>query len=163
MRIVQYDIVGQDESAEVGRIYTGDCDNPIRVWFPDATRALKKRYNPYFESTDEAIKKCKSFPAGKRAEWDLFIASWRELMQDDPGLTTASPQAGLTCGMVFQLESWREEVEKICGGLGPDPKPPSENPLSVVKTVAIAAAVIAGALVVISFTPQIKALLPGSK
>jgi hypothetical protein len=149
--------------APVGAVYAGDCDQLIRVWFPDGVQNLKAHYDPYFEATDAAVKACPALPVLDRQSWDLFVGQWRILKQKDTTILSAGADAITVCGMVKSLDGWREKLAQVCHIPGGEVVEPKNTPADTLRVVGYTAMVVAGAFLIITFAPQIKALLPGKK
>lgn len=144
--------------ARTGAIYTGDCDQLIRVWVPDSVEALKARYDPYFQATDAAVKACKGIPPLERQTWDLFMNGWNEFRIKPSSYGTAGPDAITACGMVRTLDGWRDQrLPQWCNVPGGEPKPqktPVEELASLVKWGVIG---VGGIVLLTTFLPEIRA------
>lgn len=165
-----YAIVGiaPDQIGAVGRVDGGEC--PIDGWrqiiWPSDVDRTKARVDVYFESADATVQGCSTFPTAQRPAWNKFIASWRAVRERPTAFTGARTELNNVCQMSSDLDGWYKVIREHCKLQGPEPPvppPPTPSPVgevtSLVKWVAIGGAVIGGAVLLIAYTPEIKAAL----
>lgn len=140
------------KSINVGRVLP-------RFVTPSDVRDLKNRVNAFVLAEDAAVDACAAIPAGPRAGWKAFVASWKSYFSEEDAWLSAGAQ-------MDEGEAYEEDLGKwqamIAGNKCTPNAPPSTSldpPLfggddktkggdwqSTAKTVAIAGAVIAVAI-----------------
>ena len=139
-------------SVNIGRVLP-------RFVTPSDVRDLKNRVNAFVLAEDAAVDACAAIPAGPRAGWKAFVASWKSYFSEEDAWLNAGAQ-------MDEGEAYEEDLGKwqamIAGYKCTPNAPPSTSldpPLfggddktkggdwqSTAKTVAIAGAVIAVAI-----------------
>ncbi|MEO8800820.1 MAG: hypothetical protein ABI551_23215 [Polyangiaceae bacterium] len=138
---------------EVGRILP-------RFVTPTDVRDLKNRLDAFVRAEDAAVNACPSIPAGPRAGWKAFAASWRDYFGEDDSWLRAGAQMDEGQAYEEDLGHWQDTLATYAcanaaaprvspldppsGGHGDDRDPSSWQ--GTVKTVAVAGMVIAVAL-----------------
>ena len=137
---------------EVGRILP-------RFVTPSDVRDLKNRLDAFVRAEDAAVDACAAIPAGPRAGWKAFLASWQSYFAEDDAWLNAGAQMDEGEAYEEDLGKWQAMLAGYkCAPYAP-PSTPLDPPLfhgddapsatgwqSTAKTVAIAGAVIAVAL-----------------
>ena len=121
---------------------------------PQDVRDYKGELNASVTSLDADVVACvKADPAGSKIDtptldaWNQFVAEWRSFAADDPGLFSAGAQGRLANNYAQLILQWQDRIT-AAGCTLSAPKvvlPPDDPVVGTVKTVAIAAGVIAGA------------------
>lgn len=110
----------------------------------------KDQVNAEVEATDVDVVNCTTLDAGTVSAWNLFVASWRDFMNDAPSFFNAGSQARQTSDYVEQIADWQARLKaKGCAlSAAPLPVENNTNPITMIQVVAGAAAIVAGALTV---------------
>jgi hypothetical protein len=85
-------------------------------------------------------------PTAKLDAWNQFVAEFRSFMQDDPGVFSAGGQGRLTAEYADRIRAWQLDLDGYgCSSSAPTlPEAKDEPIVGTIKTVAVAAAVVAG-------------------
>jgi hypothetical protein len=128
------------------------CDAWIQFVTPSDVRALKGRLDPYVVALDAAIAQCSSVDPATRDAWAAFAKSWRSYFAAEDHFLTAGAEFNTGCEYQGAIAGWQRTIGAFaCGVPGPalaEPRPSGTDTAttSTVRTVAIAAGVIAAAL-----------------
>lgn len=98
---------------EVGRILP-------RFVTPTDVRDLKIRLNAFVQSEDGAVDACDAIPAGPRAGWKAFVASWQSYFVEEDSWLRAGAQ--MDEGEAYQedLAKWQSMLSTYkCAGAAP--------------------------------------------
>lgn len=134
------------------------CDAWIQFVTPSDVRALKTRLDPYVVALDAAVGQCPKLDQATRDSWGAFAKSWRAYFGSEEHFLTAGAQFSAGCEYQSSISGWQRAIGAFaCGVPGPslpDPKAGGADTAttSTVRTVAIAAGVIAVALTLRSLT-----------
>lgn len=133
---------------------------------PQDVRDYKAELNTHVSALDADIVTCtKADPQGTKLDtatldrWNQFVATWRDFMLSDPSIFNAGGQGRLANNYAHSIDEWESLVASAgCTLSGPRIVLPADDPVvGTIKTVAIAAGVIAGAFAlyeVASFRPR---------
>jgi hypothetical protein len=133
------------------------CDAWLQFVTPTDVRGLKTRLDPFVGALDAAIATCGSVDAATRSAWTAFVTSWRAYVAREDHFLTAGAEFNAGCDYEAAIAGWQRTVGNFaCSPVGPSlpaPRPSGgETPTtSTVRTVAIAAGVVAVALTLRSF------------
>jgi hypothetical protein len=128
------------------------CDAWIQFVTPSDVRALKTRLDPFVTALDSAITQCPQVDAATRDAWTAFVRSWRAYAASDDHFLTAGAEFNTGCEYQQAIAGWQKTIGGLaCGVPGPslpEPRPSGGDTAttSTVRTVAIAAGVVAVAL-----------------
>lgn len=128
------------------------CEAVLQFVTPSDVRALKSRLDPFVVAVDAAVAQCPAIDAATRASWSAFVKSWRDYRDAEDHFLTAGAEFNTGCDFQTAIAGWQRTVGSFACGLPgpslPEPKPPGSDTAttSTVRTVAIAAGVIAAAL-----------------
>lgn len=148
----------------MGDVASGDCEAAFVVATPDLVREARTRVGAEFEATDLAVQACAALAPEERAEWAIKLGAWRASLLVEPDWWNANALFRSACAFAKDLDGYRASFRaRNCKVLGPESvhgnaKGPFEGLSDTVKTVAIGGAVVAGAVVLVAFLPEIKAL-----
>lgn len=129
------------------------CDAVIQFVTPGSVRALKTRLDPYVVALATAIGQCARVDPATREAWTAFESSWRDYVAQEDHFLTAGSEFNTGCEYEAAIAGWQHTVSTLaCGVAGPSlpqPSPPGADSSTArtVRTVAIAAGVVAVALV----------------
>ncbi|HEX7666008.1 MAG TPA: hypothetical protein VF407_15885 [Polyangiaceae bacterium] len=139
-------------SMEVGRILP-------RFVTPTDVRDLKNRLDAFVRAEDAAVDACDAIPAGPRAGWKAFVASWQSYFAEDDSWLRAGAQMDEGQAYEEDLGHWQDSLSAYkCAGSAPHVTPldppwgggpgdPTPSPWpGTIKTVAIAGIAVAVAL-----------------
>jgi hypothetical protein len=110
-------------------------------------QARKDQVNAQIDSDDADVVNCARLDSGTVSAWNLFVSSWRAFYADEPSFWNAGGQGRQVADYVDQLEKWEAKL-KAAGctvTAAPIPTQSGDATSATIKTVAIAAAVVAGA------------------
>jgi len=130
------------------------CDAWIQFVTPSDVRALKTRLDPYVLALDAAVARCPKVDSATRDAWAAFSKSWRSYVDAEDHFLTAGAEFNAGCEYQTAIAGWQQTIGTIaCGVPGPalpTPKPSGSDSAttSTVRTVAIAAGVVAVALTI---------------
>ena len=130
------------------------CDAWIQFVTPSDVRALKGRLDPYVTALDAAVTQCPSVDQATRDAWTAFAKSWRSYVAAEDHFLTAGAEFNAGCEYQSAIAGWQRTIGTFaCGLPGPtlaEPRPNGTDTATTntVRTVAIAAGVIAVALTV---------------
>jgi hypothetical protein len=130
------------------------CDAWIQFVTPSDVRALKQRLDPYVVALDAAVAQCPKIDAATRDTWGAFTKSWRGYFDVEDHFLTAGAEFNNGCEYQSAIARWQQTIGTYaCGVPGPAlPEPKSSGSdsatTSTVRTVAIAAGVVAAALAI---------------
>ena len=133
------------------------CDALLQFVTPSDVRALKVRLDPYVTALDTSVAQCPSIDSGTRDAWSGFAKSWRDYVAAEDHFLSAGTEYSAGCDYETAIAGWQRTVGKFaCGVPGPSipvpqPRGSDSATTSTVRTVAIAAGVIAVALTLRSF------------
>ena len=133
------------------------CDAIIQFVTPGSVRDLKNRLDPYVTALDTAIAQCPAIDQGTRGAWAAFTKSWRDYFAAEDHFLTAASEFNTGCEYQSAIAAWQRTIGAFACGLPgpslPEPKPSGADSAttSTVRTVAIAAGVVAVAFAVRSF------------
>lgn len=118
-----------------------------KITWPSDVTHYKQRINPSFVATDQEVKRCTSLPAGERASWDGFYASWRAFYGNgtaDSWLFGSGGEYDDVEAYETQLQGWRAQLRQDGCELsaGPELPPPSDSLPSSIKWAAAAVIVV---------------------
>lgn len=124
-----------------------EISGPFGFVTPSDVQARKDQVNAEIEATDVDVINCKTLDAGTLSAWNLFLVAWREFDADEPGFFSAGAQGRQVADYVDQLAQWQARLKAAGCTLtaAPLPAQPQDDVAGTIKTVAIAAAVVAGA------------------
>jgi len=134
------------------------CDAWLQFVTPNDVRALKTRLDPFVTALDGAITQCPKADPGTREAWAAFARSWRAYVASEDHFLTAGAEFNTGCSYEQSIAGWQRTVGALaCGVPGPslpEPRPAGGDTAttSTVRTVAIAAGVVAVALTLRSLT-----------
>lgn len=130
--------------------HVSGIDGPFGFVTPGDVQARKDQVNAAVEATDVDVVHCKTLDAGTLSAWNLFLVAWRKFYGNEPGFFSAGAQGRQVADYVDQLAGWQDKLKADgCTLTGaPLPAQPQDDVSGTIKVVAIAAAVVAGALVV---------------
>ncbi|HEX7664377.1 MAG TPA: hypothetical protein VF407_07705 [Polyangiaceae bacterium] len=139
-------------STEVGRILP-------RFVTPTDVRDLKTRVDAFVRAEDAAVDACDAIPAGPRAGWKAFVASWNDYVAEDDSWLRAGAQMDEGEAYEEDLGHWQDALATYkCTGAVPHVAPLSpswggdggdhdgSSWSGTIKTVAIAGIAVAVAL-----------------
>ncbi len=130
------------------------CEAFLQFVTPSDVRSLKGRLDPFVVALDAAVSQCPKIDSSTRAAWTAFSKSWRDYLNAEDHFLTAGAEFNAGCDFQAAIAGWQRTIGALaCGVPGPslpDPRAPGGDTAttSTVRTVAIAAGVIAAALVV---------------
>jgi hypothetical protein len=110
-------------------------------------RTRKDELNATVESLDADVVHCAALDGATLGAWNEFVASWRTFYGDDPSWWDAGAQGRQAGDYADQILDWQNRLAAVCKLSAPK-LPAQAGPqdlYSVVKVVAIAGAVVAGA------------------
>ena len=149
---------GEEPHAALARLDLGSDADPFShaisgPWgfvTPGDVAARKDQVAAEVQATDSDVVNCAALSSGTVSAWNLFVAGWQDFYADAPSIWNAGSQGRQVADYVDQLDAWQSKLTAQGCNLSaaPIPKQTSEG-LSIVTTVAIGAAVIAGAFAVI--------------
>jgi hypothetical protein len=126
---------------------------------PSDVRDLKNRVNAFVLAEDAAVDACASIPAGPRAGWKTFVASWQSYFTEDDSWLNAAAQMDEGEAYESDIEKWQAMIAGYKCTPNAPPSTPIDPPVfggdnspnangwqSTARTVAIAGAVIAVAI-----------------
>jgi len=125
---------------------------------PSDVRDLKNRVNAFVLTEDAAVDACTAIPAGPRAGWKTFVASWQSYFAEDDAWLSAGAEMDEGEAYEEDFAKWQAMISGYkCAAHVPSATPldpPLFDPHSpdtsgwqgTAKTVAIAGAVIAVAI-----------------
>ena len=128
------------------------CDAFLQFVTPADVRSLKSRLDPYVIALDAAVAQCPRIDDSTRGAWSAFAKSWRDYFNTEDHFFTAAAEFNTGCEYQAAIYGWQRTIGAFaCGVPGPSLPDPKANggdtaTTSTVRTVAIAAGVIAGAL-----------------
>lgn len=128
------------------------CDAWIQFVTPSDVRALKVRLAPFVVALDAAVAQCPKVDPATRDAWGAFASSWRSYQSSEEHFLTAGAEFNTGCEYQSAIAGWQRTIGTFACGLPgpalPEPKPSGGDTAttSTVRTVAIAAGVIAVAL-----------------
>lgn len=127
---------------------SGAIAGPFGFVTPSDVQARKDQVNAEVEATDVDVVNCKTLDGGTISAWNLFLVAWREFYADEPGFFSAGAQGRQVADYVDQLAQWQTRLKAAGCSLtaAPLPAQPQDDVAGTIKTVAIAAAVVAGAV-----------------
>jgi hypothetical protein len=134
------------------------CEAWIQFVTPSDVRALKQRLDPYVKALDGAVSQCAKVDPATRDAWGSFAQSWRAYFDAEDHFLSAGAEFNNGCEFQSAIAGWQRTIGALaCGVAGPslpEPKPSGGDSAttSTVRTVAIAAGVIAVALTIRSVT-----------
>lgn len=132
---------------------------------PQDVRDYKAELNTHVTSLDADMVACaKADPTGAKIDtatldrWNQFVATWRDFMASDPSVWNAGGQGRLANNYAHSIDEWETLLSSAgCTLSGPRIVLPAGDPVvGTIKTVAIAAAVIAGAFAVYEVAPLLR-------
>ncbi|MGH7284872.1 MAG: hypothetical protein ACRELY_25380, partial [Polyangiaceae bacterium] len=98
-------------SMEVGRILP-------RFVTPTDVRDLKNRLNAFVVGEDAAVDACDAIPAGPRAGWKTFVASWQSYFAEDDSWLRAGAQMDEGEAYEEDLRKWQASLATYkCAGV----------------------------------------------
>jgi hypothetical protein len=125
------------------------CGAFIQFVTPSDVRALKTRLDPFVGALDAAIVTCGNVDAATRTAWTAFLQSWRAYVTSEDHFLTAGAEFNTGCEYETTIAGWQHTVGGLACGV-PGPSLPAHGTdtatTSSVRTVAIAAGVVAVAL-----------------
>jgi hypothetical protein len=133
------------------------CDAWIQFVTPSDVRALKTRLDPFVVALDSAVVQCPKMDPATRDAWTAFRQSWRDYVAAEDHFLSAGAEFNAGCEYQTTIAGWQRTIGSLaCGVPGPslpEPRPSGGDSAttSTVRTVAIAAGVIAVALTLRSF------------
>ena len=143
----------------MGQIDAGECGVLFRFPYPGDVDRFKQRINTYFENADAAVRACTALPIGDRQAWTRFILTWRAFLKRETGLLGAYDEWLLTCGYSREMDQWLKTISSYC--VVPGPKAPvAPNTESLVRWIIAGTAIVAGTALLLTYAPEIKAVLP---
>ena len=134
------------------------CEAWLQFVTPRDVRALKTRLDPFVGALDAAIAACASVDAATRNAWTAFASSWRAYVAKDDHFLTAGAEFNAGCDYESAIAGWQRTIGSFaCSPVGPslpEPRPSGADTSTTktVRTVAIAAGVVAVALTLRSFS-----------
>ena len=163
---------GEDPHAALDRLRAGGelepesdpmshaIEGPWGVVTAGDVQARKDQVNAQVESDDADAAGCKALDGGSISAWNLFVEEWRSFYADEPAWYNAGAQGRQVADYVDQLAKWEAKLKAAgCTLSAPGMPAQGDNGASVIKVVAISAAVIAGAFGVW----EVSKLLPRAK
>ena len=134
------------------------CDAWLQFVTPSDVRALKNRLDPFVTALDSAVSQCPKVDDATRSAWSAFVASWRSYFAAEDHFLTAGAEFNTGCDYEQTIAGWQRAIGALACGV-PGPTLPEQRgagggdtaTTSTVRTVAIAAGVIAVALTLRSF------------
>ncbi len=140
------------KTIDVGRVLP-------RFVTPSDVRDLKNRVNAFVHAEDAAVDACAAIPAGPRAGWKAFVASWQSYFAEDDAWLSAGAEMDEGEAYEEDLGKWQSMIATYKCTPNAPPSTSLDPPLfgddgkskggdwqSTAKTVAIAGAVIAVAI-----------------
>jgi hypothetical protein len=127
------------------------CEAWIQFVTPTDVRALKVRLDPYVVALDAAIAQCPKVDPATRDAWAAFSKAWRSYVAAEDHFLTAGAEFNAGCDYQTAIAGWQKTIGALACGV-PGPAIPETKPsdpaatTTTVRTVAIAAGVIAAAL-----------------
>lgn len=128
------------------------CDAWIQFVTPSDVRALKTRLDPFVGALDAAIVTCANVDTATRNAWTAFLRSWRAYVSTEEHFLTAGSEFNTGCEYETTIAGWQHTIGALACGV-PGPSLPAPGPrgadnatTSTVRTVAIAAGIVAVAL-----------------
>jgi hypothetical protein len=115
-------------------------------------RALKTRLGPFVAALDASVARCAKIEAATRDAWKAFVASWRAYESQEEHFLTAGAEFNAGCDYEASIARWQTLIGgfacSVPGPTLPEPAPrgADTSTASTVRTVAIAAGVVAVAL-----------------
>ncbi len=136
---------------------SGQSMGLIAVWPSDVTD-LKRRIDPSMTATDIAVQRCSKLNDGERASWAAFFKAWVAFRDSDVPWFGSAAKYDEADAYRVQLGGWQELLGDKCPIAGPrvGTEPESAAAASLIKWVAVAAIVVAGAYTVGSLVPLVK-------
>jgi len=152
----------------IGGVDAGECTFPIvKITTPGYVDSLKARLDTLFDDTNLGVQTCGAMTPDQRSRWSAFYTQWKAFAGTPSTLFGTSNLFDQTCAYAKQLDGWREIVPQGCPIPGPthieSTNAGAEALASTLKWVAIASLAIGSAIVLASYAPEIKALLPGKR
>jgi hypothetical protein len=123
---------------------------------PTDVRDLKNRVDPFVLAVDQGAADCAAIPEGARTGWNAFSKAWRSFFTEEDSWWHVAAQMDQGEAYEKDLAHWQDWLAQYkCAGAAPRITPSTESDDKstarterTIKTVAIAGAVIAVALVV---------------
>jgi hypothetical protein len=136
------------------------CDAWIQFVMPADVKALKMRLNSYFLALDAGITQCPKVDQATRDAWDGFSTGWRNYYAKEEHFWTAGSELRTGCEYEAAIASWQRTIGayascNVAGPMLPDRAAGDDggadgggdtSTKKTVRTVAIAAGVVAAAL-----------------
>ena len=134
------------------------CEAWIQFVTPTDVRALKQRLDPYVTALNAAVGQCAKIDPATRDAWGSFAKSWRTYFDAEDHFLSAGAEFNNGCEFQSAIAGWQRTIGTFACGL-PGPSLPEPRPsggdtatTSTVRTVAIAAGVVAVAFAIRSVT-----------
>ncbi len=124
---------------------------------PDDVRASKARLDAFARAFDRSVTACPRLAPSIHQSWSDFYRGWRRFADADPSWFHAAAEFDAAQQYEEHLIAWQAQLGPLCPIAGPSlTRPPGASSTGTVettiKTVAIAAAVVAVALAVREIT-----------
>ena len=118
---------------------------------PSDVATRKAELDGYVTATDADVARCASLDASTRAAWGSFVQGWRAFMADAPGWINSGAQGRQAAEYATTIRDWQQKLAPLCGSSSAPlvPQAPEDQTVSLLKTGAIVAGVVAGAVVVV--------------
>jgi len=161
----------QPTSVRIAGVDAGQCSpgaaGLIHVVTPSEVDDFKARLDTLFEDTNLGVASCGGVSANDRSSWATFYNAWKGFAAQSTGFFSTVGAGRTACSYAAQLDGWRDKLRAInCALPGPATiaNVGAEDALTdTLKWVAIGALAVGGTLVLLSYAPEIKALLPGKR
>lgn len=132
------------------------CDAVLQFVTPSSVRALKERLDPFVTALDAAVAQCPKVDDATRTAWSAFAQAWRAYYAAEDHFLTAGSDFRTGCEYQEAIAGWQRAIGALaCPVPGPSLPVPAAGgetaTTNTVRTVAIAAGVIAVALTLRSF------------
>jgi len=127
--------------------HTRTMSGPFGFVTADDVQQRKDEIEASFDATDADVVNCTSLDTGTLSAWNEFLATWRGFYADTPSFFTAGAQGRQTADYASQLAQWQADLKaKGCTMHAVPVNLGDDDASGTIKTVAVAAAVVAVAL-----------------
>ena len=127
--------------------HTRTMGGPFGFVTADDVQQRKDEIEASFDATDADVVNCTSLDTGTLSAWNEFLATWRGFYADTPSFFTAGAQGRQAADYASQLAEWQANLKAKGCTMHAVQLPTGDDDVSgTVKTVAVAAAVVAVAV-----------------
>jgi hypothetical protein len=139
-----YARLGLDTRPDIGGV--ADIGGTWGFVTPSDVASRKTELDASVKATDADVAQCTTLDQGTRGAWTAFVKAWGTFMADEPGWFSSGAQGRQASEYADELRQWQERLAPRCTLSAP--VVPDEGGLTpIVKIVAVAVSVVAGAVV----------------